>query len=912
MNEPEARPDPDSLLARVTAQEERERRAKLKIFFGFAPGVGKTFAMLESARRLRAEGVDVVAACVETHGRTETAELLEGLEILPRRRVSYRGVALEELDLDAALARRPSLILVDELAHTNAPGSRHIKRWQDVLELLETGIDVHTTLNVQHVESLNDVVAQVTSVRVRETVPDSILDRADEIELIDLPPEALLERLREGKVYIPDQARHAAGNFFRLGNLLSLRELALRRTAERVDHDVQAYRETHAIDVPWPASERLLVCLGPGPSSSRVLRAARRLATGLRAPWIVAVVEVSTRTPLSERDRGRLDENLRLAESMGAEVVRLTGARVAEALLAYARKRNVTRLLVGKPRHPRWRDLLRGSLIEELVRKSGTLDVQVIAGDDSPPGGEKNPPIAPVKAGRHYGAAALAVALATGLSAIGSGLLDSPDVVMLYLLAIMIVAVRFGRGASLFASALSVASFDFFFVPPTYTFSVEDIRYTLTFVMMFAVGFVISTLASRLRFQGESARVREERTAALLTLSRELAAAVDERSVAQTACAQIRAVFEIPAAILLPNNSGELVAVAEAGSVELGAQDLAVAHWSYDLGKNAGRGTDTLPGSRVACSPLVAGGATLGVLIVVPDPAKARLDGAQQDLLDAFARQAALAIERARLAEEAKSSALRARAEEMRSSLLSTVSHDLRSPLAAITGAATTLRDADERLGDRQRDEMLDTICEEAERLERLVGNLLDMTRLEAGGLPVKQEWVPLEEVVGSALTRTESALAGRNVTTSLPASLPLLRADPVLLEQAFVNLLENAAKHTPAGTPVEIAARAEKDAVVVEVSDRGPGFSLAEAPRLFEKFVRGTGTRESGAVPGVGLGLAICRGIVEAHGGSVTAKPREGGGATFLVTLPIDASAPPVDATFNGLDAPLPGESPE
>ena len=888
MIDPSERPDPEALLERVTAEEERSRRAKLKIFFGFSPGVGKTYAMLETARRLKSEGVDVVVGYIETHGRAETERLLDGLEVLPRRRVLYRGVQLEEFDLDAALARKPGLLLVDELAHTNAPGSRHIKRWQDVMELLDAGIDVHATLNVQHVESLNDVVAQITTVQVRETVPDLILDRADEIELIDLPPDELLVRLREGKVYIPDLARHAAMHFFRRGNLLSLRELALRRTADHVDADVQEYREMHAIGTTWPAADRLLICIGPGPGSARLLRAGRRTAASLRAPWIAATVEVTTRTPLSEEDRKRLDRNLVLAESLGAEVVRLSGHRVAEAILAYARKRNVTRIMVGKPHRRKFLSFY-PALFDELVRKSGEIDVQVVRGSpDENERADREERRIPVR-WTHYGAATLAIGIATGLSALGFGLFDQPDVVMLYLLAIMIVGIRFGRGPSIFAAALSVASFDFFFVPPYLTFSVGDVRYWLTFVVMFAVGFVISTLTSRLRFQEAATRLREERTASLLALSKQLGAALDERQVAEAMCRQVHGVFHRPTMVLMPNENGELVAVAEAGDVALAPQERAVAHWAYDLGKSAGHGTDTLPGSRVTCFPLLAGGETLGVLAIIPQVEKDTLDRTQIDLLDAFVRQSALALERARFAEEARTADLRAQTEALRSSLLSAVSHDLRTPLAVITGAATTLRDSAGAIPDSDRADLLQTICEEAGRLERLVADLLEMTRLESGGLELKREWVPLEEIVGSALSRMEKRLRDRQVQVDLPESLSLVFVDPVLFEQVFVNLLENAVKHAPEGGPIEIRARRDAQSMQIEIADRGPGIAHGTEKRIFEKFVRG----DSANTPGVGLGLAICRGIVEAHRGTIEVTNREGGGAVFHIVLPVEGEPP-------------------
>jgi two-component system sensor histidine kinase KdpD len=888
MAEHDQRPDPDELLRRMTVEAARERQGKLKIFFGFAPGVGKTYAMLESARRLRDQGIDVVVGVVETHGRAETAALLEGLEALPPRQVEYRGRRLEEFDLEQAVARHPQVLLLDEAAHTNAPGVRHAKRHQDLLDLLDAGIDVHTTLNVQHVESLNDVVAQVTSVRVRETVPDIILDRADEIELVDLPPEELLLRLREGKVYFPEQAEQARQHFFRRGNLLALRELALRRTADRIDADVQAYREAHSIEQVWAAAERILVCVGPSPTSARLVRAARRMAAGLRAPWVAAYVEPSEVAPMSDADRERLTAHLRLAESLGGEVVRLTGSRVSQALLHYARRHNVTRIIIGKPTHPRIRDLLRGSLLDEVVRGSGDIDVHVISGDaggsaPSKPDPRARPPIEPAG----FAWAAALVGVATGVAYLGRTVVAPADLVMFYLLVIMIVAVAFGRGPSLLASALSVAAYDFFFVPPYFTFAVSDTRHLLTFAMMFAVGVLISGLTLRLRREEQHAREREARTAALYALSRELGTALDEAEAAQVLARHGAELFESGAAVLLASPTGALTETARRGEVPFDAAEQGVARWVLEHGRPAGLGTDTLPGARVTCLPLCSGPNALGVLALAPRTARG-LQLENRDLLEAFLRQGSLAIERARLAEEAKLAALLARSEEMRSTLLSTVSHDLRTPLAAITGAATALRDDWSRVPEAERRELLDTVCEEADRLERLVGNLLDMTRVEAGGLRVKREWVPLEELVGAALTRVDPRLTGRPVSTALPADLPLVSVDPVLVQQVLVNLLENAAKYTPPGSALELAAEVAEGMVIVRVADHGPGIAAADRERVFEKFYRGT---QAGS--GVGLGLAICRGIVEAHGGTIRVESRPGGGALFRIALPVGGEAP-------------------
>lgn len=889
VDEEERRPDPDALLRRVHAEEARRRRAKLKIFFGFAAGVGKTYAMLESAGRLREEGVDVVVGYIETHGRKETAALLEGLDVLPRLAVSYRGATLEDLDLDRALARRPAVILVDELAHTNAPGLRHAKRWQDVLDLLDAGVEVHTTLNVQHLESLNDVIEQVTSVRVRETVPDALLDRADEIELVDVSPEELLERLREGKVYMPEQAARSMQSFFRRGNLLALREIALRRTAERVDADMRAYREEHDIRRVWPASERILVCVGPAPASARLVRAGARMAAGLRAEWVAACVELTAAAPLSPADRERLDAHLHLAESMGGEVVRLGGARVSAALLEYARAHHVTRILLGKPTHPRIRDLWRGSLLDEVVRGSGDIDVHVISGDagEAKPSAPRPRPEGEVDAAGYLWASGLVV-LTTGVAWLGRVLVAPSDLVMLYLLAIMLVAARLGRGPSLLAAGLSVAAYDLFFVPPYFTFAVRDAGHLLTFAMMFGVGALISGLTLRIRRQEQDARAREARTASLYALSRELGGAQTEAQAAAVLARHAAEALDGAAAVVLVPGACAIEPCARVGEIPFDAAEEGVARWVLEHGRPAGLGTDTLPGARIACVPIAAGPRTAGALALRPGGAR-RLDRDARDLLDAYVRQAALAMERARLAEEAKAAALRARAEELRSSLLSAVSHDLRTPLATITGSATALRDDAAAIAPEQRAELLDAICEEAARLTRLVGNLLDMTRIDSGGLHVKREWVPLVELVGSALNRLDAALAGRQVAVDLPPELPLLPVDAVLFEQVLVNLLENASRYTPAGSPIDISAAARDDAVVIEVADRGPGLPPGEEERVFEKFYRGRAVGGGG----VGLGLAIVRGIVEAHGGTIRFEHREGGGALFRMAIPLVGQVP-------------------
>jgi two-component system sensor histidine kinase KdpD len=662
---PSGRPDPDDLLRRMQADEARAKRGKLRIFFGFAPGVGKTYRMLQVARALSLdEKRDVVVGIVETHRRADTTAMTEGLPLLPRRVTEYRGRTLEEFDLDAALARKPQILLVDELAHTNVPGSRHPKRWQDVLELLEAGIDVLTTFNVQHIESLNDVITQITGVQVRETVPDMVLDRADAIELVDIAPEQLLQRLKEGKVYLHEQAQRAADHFFQRGNLLALRELALRRTAQHVDADVQEYRQEHGVAVPWPAGERILVCVGPAPSSGRLIRAAARMAAGLRCPWVAAYVDSST-LAMSEADRDRLEVHLRVVESLGGTVTRLAGGRIAAAILGYARRRNVTRIIIGKPTHPRIRDRLRGSLLDEVVRGSGEIDIHVISGDSVA--------TAPARAGKqtrarpnlvHYLASTLLVGLTLGAASLLRATLDLPDPEMLFLLAVMLTAVRFGRGPSLLTAALGVACYDYFFVAPLHTFAVADHRYVLTFAMMFGVGFLLSELAGRLRRQERDAVARAERTAVLYALTRDLGSADAPSQVAQVACRHAADIFSAQAIVLQLDAEGALHPLAAMpASAALEAKDLGVAQWAIEHAELAGLGTDTLPSAACVCAPLRIA-AVFGVLALVPSKGALRTE--QRAFLDVFCRQVAVALERARLGAAARATAARAKPTTLR------------------------------------------------------------------------------------------------------------------------------------------------------------------------------------------------------------------------------------------------------
>jgi two-component system sensor histidine kinase KdpD len=902
------RPDPDQLLAQLKSEEAQQARGRLKIFLGYAAGVGKTYAMLEAAHQRRAEGVDVVIGYVETHRRAETEALIADLEVIPRRRIDYRGITLEEMDVDAVLARRPQLALVDELAHTNAAGSRHPKRYQDIEELLAAGIDVYSTLNIQHLESLNDVVSQITNVVVRETIPDRVLDEVNEIELIDLPPDELLTRLHEGKVYIPEQAARAIEEFFRKGNLTALRELTMRRAAERVDDQMRTYMRARSIPGPWAAGERLLVCVTSHPISERLVRAARRLADELNAPWTVFHVELPHDVRMSSEQREQLARTMRLAEELGAKTVQRPGQSATEMILDYARRHNITKIVIGKPLRPRWMEWVRGSVVEQLTRHSGPIDVYVISGESGDPQQSVARDWVPHRPWRRYLGSLALVAAVTLISDFIRPILSPINLVMLYLTAVVIAAVYLGRGPSILTALLSVLAFDFFMVPPRFTFAVADTEYILTFIGLFIVGVVISTLAVRAREQAEAARSREVETASLYAFSRDLAAAVTLDEIVSIIVMHLGENFSRQIVVLLPENgklevSGytpetrhneqELRAFSNAftpGDVstpfQLDESERAVAIWAFEHGQPAGRDTDTLPAAKVRYLPLKTSRGVVGVLGVQPHDATKHLTPEQRRLMEAFANQAALAVERARLADEAQQARLQIEAEQLRNSLLSSVSHDLRTPLAAITGAASSLMDDEAELEPATRREMAQAIYEEAGRLNRLLRNLLDMTRLEAGALQVNKELQPLEEVIGAALSRLEEPLADRVVNIRLPDELPFVPIDSVLIEQVFINLLENAIKYTPPASPIDLSASTDGASVVIEVADRGPGLPPGDEQRIFEKFYRAS-TSPNGR--GVGLGLTICRGIVEAHGGRIWAENRSGGGAVFRFTLPVE-----------------------
>jgi two-component system sensor histidine kinase KdpD len=901
------RPDPDQLLADVKAAAEREHRGRLKIFFGASAGVGKTFSMLAAAQALRRAGTDVVVGLIETHGRAETASMLEGLELLPPLMLDVHGTLVKEFDLDAALRRRPALLLVDELAHTNAPGARHPKRWQDVDELLAAGIDVYTTLNVQHIESLNDVVGQITGVRVNETLPDTFFETANEVELIDLSPDELLKRLREGKVYVPHQAERALANFFKKGNLIALREMALRQTADRVDAQMREYRDEKAIAPVWAAGERIVVAIGPDQRGEQLVRAAKRLADSVDAEWHAVYVETPGLLRLPQAERNRILSYLRLAEQLGAKTSVLSAPTVADELLAFAQEQNASRLMMGRPTRTGWRRWLLGSVIDAVTARLRGLDLQLVGDPERGRLGGSGfaDQLARTKAylgideskaasrkarWPGYTAAAAICAVATALAWLLFGRLEATNLVMVYLVGVLVVAYRYGRGPAIAASVLSVMLFDFLFVAPYYSFAVSNTQYLLTFAVMLLVGVTISNLTAGIRLQARVAQHRQARTEALYTMTRELSRASGLDEVVTIAVQNVARVFEAQAVALVPNASGT-IAYPQAPGIygSYHGADLGIARWVYANRVAAGLGTNTLPGADALHLPLAAAHKLVGVLAVLPLRRERLLIPEQRHLLETFVAQIAAAAERVLLAADATKLARQAETESLRNSLLNAISHDLRTPLAVLVGASSSLITDAERLPTAARAELASTIHDEAMRMTALVNNLLDMARLESGAIALACEWTPLEEIVGSVLGRLRDALAAHPVKVALPADLPLLHVDPVLLEQLFANLLENAAKYAPAGTPIEISAIARAGRVTVEVADRGPGIPPGEETKLFDKFYR---VQREAAQSGVGLGLAICKAIVAAHGGMISAANRVGGGALFRFELP--AGEPP------------------
>ncbi len=889
MNTDDGRPAPDALLALA----QRDGRGRLKIFLGAAPGVGKTYEMLVAAGARQRDGCDVAIGVAETHGRKETLALLDGLEVIPRREAEYRGHTIDEMDIDGILARHPQLVLVDELAHTNAPGSRHPKRYQDVEELLAAGIDVYTTLNIQHVESLNDVVASITRIRVRETVPDTIIDRADDIELIDLTPEDLIQRLKDGKVYLPHQAERAVKNYFLPGNLTALRELALRRTAQRVDDQMVDYMRSHAIKGPWAASERVLVCIDGTPGSEALIRHAKRLADRLRGPWSAIHVEGGGWRDLARQAAAA--EALRLAERLSGEAVTVPGTDVASAVVDYAQTNNFTHIIVSAAGRPGWTELFRGSTAQRIISRARGIHIHVLP-EDRPSSGRDRAWAARFSlSGLKPGASAasvLMVAAALAVAILLRQFLGVASVALVFLMAVLASAVSFGLAPSLLACLLSVLAYNFFFLPPLYTFTVADPENIVSLAVFAVVAVVASNLAARMRAQTASARQRTRTTEDLYRFSSKLAGAVSMDDVLWATAHQIALMLKVRVVLLLPGANGLAVQAGFPPEDMLDDADLAAAKWTWQHNRPAGRGSETLPGARRLFLPMQTGRGAIGVIGIDRDETGPLLIPDQRRLLDALSDQAALAIERVNLVHDVDHARLQAETDRLRSALLTSISHDLRTPLASILGSATSLASRETRLAEADRAVLLQTIREEAERLNRFIGNLLDMTRLESGPLTLGAGLADLSDVVGAALRRARGLLSGYDVRVELQPRLPMLNFDMGLFEQVLFNLLDNAAKYSPAGSTITVRGHADGGQATVQVLDQGEGLPPEDLKRVFEKFYRGRGADHGRA--GTGLGLAICRGFVEAMQGTITAANRtDGPGAAFTITLPIPAQPP-------------------
>ena len=893
MNDSE-RPNPDALLSSIKREEAAKKRGRLKVFLGMCPGVGKTFTMLEAAQRELKSGRDVVIGYVETHGRAETDALTAGLPLIPRRTVEYRNVRLTEMDLDAVLTRRPQLALVDELAHTNAPGSRHPKRCQDVWELLDAGIDVFTTLNVQHVESRAEAVRQITGATIRETLPDTALDGA-ELELVDLPPEELRARLAAGKVYLPDHARSAQKHFFRPGNLAALRELALRFAAEHVGLDVLAYRQAHGITDPWKSGQRLLVAVSPSPTSAALVRWTRRLAGELQAPWMAVYVELPR--PLNEDEQARLARHLALARELGAEIITTTDDDVVRGILRTAREQNATQIVVGKPSGWRALDLLRGgSLLNRLIRESGHIDVHAVRAEGE--GAPFRPLPAPrLKATdvRGYLVAFGVVAGVTGLNALLKRGLGYQSVALVYLLSVVVLGMFVGRGPTLAAATLTALLWNFLFVPPLFTFRISGATDTMLFFTYFVVALAMGHLAARLRAQQAAERRREQRATALYLLTRELAGASDFADLLAIVIREAGKVSQAEVALSLSEElqDGPLTPYF-ASTWTLSEKEQSVAAWAFRHRQPAGQGTDTLPSAEGMHLALVAGERAVGVLSLRFHQTTP-LAHAQREVMDAFVRQIALVLDRQRLRDAEQQAQLVAESERLSKTLLNSISHEMRTPIAAITSAASSLSETRGSGPAEFPQVMAGEIQEAAGRLNRLVGNLLNITRLESGHVKAKLDWCDVADLVQVTLREIEKDLARHKVMVEVPRGLPLARMDFVLMQQALTNLLLNAAVHTPPGTSIQLTARVEGRALVLTVADNGPGLAPDAVGRIFDKFYRATGAPAGGT----GLGLSIVKGFVEAQGGQVEAENRAGGGAAFTIRLPL-GDAPPVAAEAN------------
>jgi two-component system sensor histidine kinase KdpD len=897
----EHRPSPEALLE--AARREERRIGKLRIFVGAAPGVGKTYEMLQQAHARKKDGYDVVVGVVETHGRRETEALLDDLEVVPRRRIEYKGQSLQELDLDAVIARQPQIVLIDELAHTNVEGSRHPKRYLDVEELMSNGIDVYTTVNIQHIESLNDVVAQITHVRVRETVPDAVFDRADAVELVDLTPADLIQRLKEGKVYVPKQAERALEHFFSPANLTALRELALRRTAERVDEQLLSEMQAHAIQGPWAAGERILVCISEDTRAAGLVRYAKRLADRLHGPWIALYVEGRRSLQLSEEERDRIADTLRLAEALGGEAVTIPAGdrRIADDVIGYAHEHNVTQIIIGKSARSRWFEILHGSVVRELVRRSGNISVNVIAGDHLP--GTPIPKKTVHTSDRDqafdpwpYLLALAAVAIALGCAELVDYWVGVENVDLVFLTAVVGVAVRYGLWPSLLASVASALCYNFFFLPPIYTFTIADPHNIAAFALFTLVAVIVSHVAARARVQAVTAQARVRTVESLHSFSRKLAGAGTLDDVLWATAYQTALMLKVRAVLLLPSNGSITVKAGYPPEDTLDDADLAAAKWSWENDRAAGRGSDTLPGAKRLFLPMHTGRGAIGVIGIDSDKPGPLLTPDQRRLLDALMDQGALAIERVRLVEDMDRVERTAETERLRTALLTSISHDLKTPLASVLGSAGTLRDLDDKLTGGEKVELLATIIDESERLNRFIANLLDMTKLESGAVAPKLAPYDLSEIIGSTLRRTAKILRHHSVQLDLAIDVPMVSLDAVLFEQVLFNLLDNAAKYAAAGTTIFISTWRDRESVSLQIIDEGEGIPQDELEHIFDKFYRVQKTDQ--VRPGTGLGLAISRGFVEAmHGTIVAANRADRRGAVFTIRLPVASESQRLDA---------------
>ena len=898
--DPEQRPSPEALLE--AARREHGGVGRLKIFVGAAPGVGKTYEMLQSAHAKLRAGADVVVGFVETHGRAETEALLRGLEVIPRKRLEYRGQMVEEMDLDAVIARHPQIALVDELAHTNVAGSRHPKRYLDVEELLSRGIDVYTAVNIQHIESLNDVVAQITHVRVRETVPDSVFDRADAIELIDLTPDDLIQRLKEGKVYVPKQAERALEHYFSPGNLTALRELALRRTADRVDEQLLTHMQANAIAGPWAAGERVLVCVSEDPRAAGLVRYAKRVADRVHAPWTAISIETQRSLQLSDEERDRLADTLRLAESLGAEALTIPGVgrRIAEDIISFAHANNVTQIIIGKSTRSRWFEIVQGSVVHDLVRRAGNISVNVIAGDELPPDPPGKVSVQTAMRPEPFNTRPYLMALVLIAIGLGAAELIQPwfgveNVDLVFITAVVCVAVRYGLWPSLLASVAASLCYNFFFLPPIYTFTITDPTNIAAFFFFMLIAILVSNVAARVRTQADTAIGRIRSTEELYAFSRKLAGTATLDDVLWATAYQTALMLKVRVVLLLPEDGMLTVKAGYPPEDRLDQADLAAANWAWSNDRTAGRGSDTLPGAKRLFLPMRTGRGSIGVIGIDKDRGGPLLTPDQRRLLDALVDQGALAIERVLLVEDMDKVKRTVESERLRSALLTSISHDLKTPLASVLGAASTMRDFANGLSDTQKRDLLATVIDESERLNRFIANLLDMTRLESGAVVPNTALHDIGEIVGSALRRASKILSRHRVSLELDADLPMLELDAVLFEQVIFNLLDNAAKYSPPETTVSIRSLRDAKSVALLVADEGEGIPPGELESVFDKFYRVQ--KVDHVRPGTGLGLAISRGFVEAmHGRIFAANRTDRSGAVLTIRLPIPASAGRLD----------------